>query len=229
VVGLGNPGDAYRDTPHNVGQRVLDRLARSLGREWVPDGEAMVAHADWRGTNVRLIKLLTSVNGTGPSLAAVVRRLGVGPDGVILVHDDLDLPVGVVRARMRGSAGGHHGVHSVIEAFQTSTIRRVKIGIGRPAQKAQVRDHVLTAFTPGELPLIETACDVAADRVLTLIAEGTSPRRGPEDTSTARELSPAWRSVVAVHRDGPRAPAHSLGVDGAADDVRPGPTADQPL
>ncbi len=132
---------------------------------------------------------------------------------MILVHDDLDLPVGVVRARMGGSAGGHH-VRSVIEAFQTGAIRRVKIGVGRPAQKSRVRQHVLTPFSPVELPVIETACGVAADHVLALLIDRSPPGRTAGDLRAASTRPGGRQNGLAVHRESQHAPPRSIGVDG---------------
>jgi peptidyl-tRNA hydrolase, PTH1 family len=170
VIGLGNPGPEYRDTRHNVGQRVLDALARTLRASWRRDGPAVVARVRWRGEPVRLIKPISFMNESGPVVAKTLRRVDAGPADVILVYDDIDLPLGTVRVRMKGSAGGHNGVRSVIEALGTQEIKRVKVGIGRPDVKDDVPDHVLTSFDQDELPAVEAAVAEAVERVLTLIA-----------------------------------------------------------
>lgn len=169
IVGLGNPGRQYEDTPHNIGHRVLDLLARSFGVQWAREDEAMVALIEHRGQNVFLIKPLTMVNSTGPTLLQLGRRMGFGPAECVLVHDDLDLLLGGVRLRTAGSDGGHRGVRSVLESFRTDALRRVKIGVGRPEQKDNVVGYVLTAFSPAEIPLIDKACAEAADQVLKLL------------------------------------------------------------
>ena len=174
-MGLGNPGPEYRETRHNVGQRVVDALARSFHRPWNREGQAMVTRTQWRGDPLYLVKPLTFMNVTGPAVAAVLRTLGADPTDLILVYDDLDLPLGAVRVRMKGSHGGHNGVRSVIEALGTSDIRRVKVGIGRPDAKADVPDHVLSTFEPEELAAVETAVATACDRVLALLH---TPRTG---------------------------------------------------
>jgi PTH1 family peptidyl-tRNA hydrolase len=110
------------------------------------------------------------MNASGPPVARVAARLGLSPAELILAYDDIDLALGIVRVRMKGSHGGHKGVRSIMEALGTDELRRVKIGIGRPPHRDQVTDHVLTGFTPEELPLIEAACQEAADRVLDLVA-----------------------------------------------------------
>jgi PTH1 family peptidyl-tRNA hydrolase len=173
VVGLGNPGAEYAGTRHNVGHRALDLLAATLHARFARKGEALIARGRWRGEPLFLIKPQTFMNATGPALARITRRLHLGPADCILVYDDIDLTLGAVRVRMKGSHGGHNGVRSIIEAFQTEELRRVKIGIGRPGSKAEVTDHVLTGFAPDELPVIESACAEAAERVLKLVTERT--------------------------------------------------------
>jgi PTH1 family peptidyl-tRNA hydrolase len=172
VVGLGNPGPEYRDTRHNVGQRVLEHLAAGdlrAGR-WQRDDSTLLAEGRWRGDAVRLVKPLAFMNVSGPVVARVLRRHGADARDLILVYDDIDLPLGKVRVRIKGSAGGHNGVRSVIEALGTSDIRRVKIGIGRPEHKADVPDHVLTGFEPEEVAVVDSAVAEAAQRVLGLLS-----------------------------------------------------------
>jgi len=171
VVGLGNPGPEYRDTRHNVGQRVLDRLAAGdlRGTRWQRDDSTELSEGRWRGETVRLVKPLAFMNVCGPVVARALRRHGAEPHDLVLVYDDIDLPLGAVRVRMKGSHGGHNGVRSVIEALGTSDIRRVKLGIGRPDHKADVPDHVLTVFDPEEMEAVDAAVADAALKVLTLL------------------------------------------------------------
>ena len=170
VVGLGNPGPEYQNTRHNVGQRVLDSLAAStFRRRWRQDERTLVCAAMWRGEPVKLVKPQSFMNVTGPVVDRALRRHAAGATDLILVYDDIDLPLGTVRVRMKGSHGGHNGVRSVIEALGTEEIRRVKVGIGRPDHKADVPDHVLTRFEADELPVVDEAVAVAAEKVLALI------------------------------------------------------------
>jgi PTH1 family peptidyl-tRNA hydrolase len=169
VVGLGNPGPEYRDTRHNVGHRVLDGLARALKKRWERDGQATVARATWRGEPLYLVKPLTFMNVSGPVVAAALRRYHASPADLVLVYDDIDLPLGAVRVRMKGSHGGHNGVRSVIDSLGTADVRRVKVGIGRPLRKEDVPDHVLTGFDPEEAPLVDAAVAEAGERVLGLL------------------------------------------------------------
>jgi PTH1 family peptidyl-tRNA hydrolase len=171
VVGLGNPGPEYRETRHNVGQRVLDHLAAGdlRGTRWRRDDSTELSEGRWRGDTVRLVKPLAFMNVCGPVVARALRRHGAEAADLILVYDDIDLPLGTVRIRMKGSHGGHNGVRSVIEALGTSDIRRVKVGVGRPDHKAAVPDHVLSVFEPDEIPAVDDAVAEAATRVLSLL------------------------------------------------------------
>jgi PTH1 family peptidyl-tRNA hydrolase len=174
VVGLGNPGPEYQGSRHNVGQRVVDRLAKTLHKRWRREGTHQVVRGQWRGETLFLIKPHAYMNMTGPAVARLLPRLGLDPPDLILVYDDIDLPLGKVRLRLGGSHGGHNGVRSLIETLGTDRLRRVKLGIGRPEDKTQVSDHVLSRFTDDELELIETAAAEAVDRVLLLVADRTS-------------------------------------------------------
>ncbi|HEU4438838.1 MAG TPA: aminoacyl-tRNA hydrolase [Methylomirabilota bacterium] len=173
VVGLGNPGPEYRNTRHNVGQRVVDALARRIHARFERDGAHAVARGRWQGETLLLIKPGSFMNVTGPPVLRLARKLHLGPADLVVVFDDIDLPLGKVRVRLKGSAGGHNGVRSLIVAFGTDELRRVKIGIGRPGRpgedRAQVPDHVLSPFYPEEQEAIAAACDEAVEQVLKLV------------------------------------------------------------
>jgi PTH1 family peptidyl-tRNA hydrolase len=174
IFGLGNPGPEYRETRHNMGQRVVDALARDLGTRFERQSGHAVAEARRQGEILYLVKPQAFMNVTGPAVARICRRLHLGPADIIIVFDDLDLPLGVVRVRMKGSAGGHNGVRSIIDALGTTDFRRVKLGIGRPgppgSRREEVVDHVLSPFLPDEAEIIQEACAEACQRVLKLAA-----------------------------------------------------------
>lgn len=173
VVGLGNPGPEYRNTRHNVGQRVVDALARRIHARFERDGPHAVAAGRWQGEPLYLIKPGSFMNVTGPPMARLARKLHLGPADLVIVFDDIDLPLGKVRVRSSGSAGGHNGVRSMIDAFATDALRRVKIGVGRPGRPGEdrdrVADHVLSPFLPEEHEEVARACDEAADQVMKLV------------------------------------------------------------
>ena len=171
VVGLGNPGPEYQDTRHNVGQRVLDLLAERLRGKFTREGDTIFAQVRWRGDTVYLVKPQAFMNVSGPAVRRALARLQAEPFDLVLVYDDIDLPLGTVRVRMKGRHGGHNGVRSVVETLGTEDIRRVKVGIGRPEHKGDVPDHVLSVFDDDEQSAMEGTVAVAADRVLELLAK----------------------------------------------------------
>jgi peptidyl-tRNA hydrolase, PTH1 family len=180
IIGLGNPGLEYRDTRHNMGARVLDALARKLRVRFQRSGGHLVAQAKWRGQVLYLIKPQCFMNVMGPPVTRLTRKLKLVPGELVFIYDDLDLPLGKVRVRLKGSAGGHNGVRSLISNLGTDQLRRVKVGIGRPASPERAReevvDHVLSVFEPEELPIVATACSEAANQALKQI-ETHSARR----------------------------------------------------
>jgi PTH1 family peptidyl-tRNA hydrolase len=181
VIGLGNPGLRYRNTRHNVGQRVVDLVARRVHARLAREGGHQLGRVEWAGETLHLVKPACSMNVSGPTVACLARRLSLDAADLIVVFDDLDLPLGKVRARMKGSAGGHNGVRSLIEALGTDAFRRVKVGIGRPAPPGQhkdlVVDHVLSPFYPDEQDVAEASCAEAADLALRLVETRATPPR----------------------------------------------------
>ena len=169
VVGLGNPGPEYQDTRHNIGQRVLDVVAGRLRGTYEREGDTIFAPVRWRGDTVYLVKPQAFMNLSGPAVRRALARLGAEPIELVLVYDDIDLPLGTIRIRMKGGHGGHNGVRSVIETLATEDIRRVKVGIGRPEHKGDVPDHVLTGFDAEESEIVAKAVEAAADKVLELL------------------------------------------------------------
>jgi PTH1 family peptidyl-tRNA hydrolase len=171
IVGLGNPGPAYADTRHNVGHMVVERVAARLGGRFRLRGPALVATVAWQDRPLHLAKLVAFMNASGPPLARLLSLLALDARHLVLVHDDVDLPFGTVRVRRRGRAGGHHGVESVLQALGTLDVRRVKVGVGRPADRDAVVDWVLSAFDPEERRALPAVLEEAADRALALIAD----------------------------------------------------------
>ncbi len=173
IVGLGNPGPDYRDTRHNMGARALDALAKKIKVRFQRVGGHLVAQCKWRGDVLYLIKPQCFMNSMGPPVARVTRKLLLVPSHLIFVYDDLDLPLGRVRVRLKGSAGGHNGMRSLIATLGSDQLRRVKVGIGRPVSaerdREEIVDHVLSAFLPDELPTVEAACNEAGAQALRLV------------------------------------------------------------
>lgn len=173
VIGLGNPEAGRVDTPHNVGYEAVDILAKRMGQDWVTEGDlAKVVRGELQGVPVLLVKPLIPMNDIGPVLLRLARNFAVDAHQCILVHDDLALPIGAVRARIRGSDGGHRGVRSILQAFQDDKFRRVKIGVGQPREGQSVIDYVLTPFPAGQQAAVAAANQTAADRIVELIRQG---------------------------------------------------------
>lgn len=167
VIGLGNPGAHRANTPHNIGYGVLDRLA--AGAAWHDERGASVAEVQWDGEPVWLVKPGVVMNTSGPVVHALSRRLGFAAEDCILVYDDIDLPLGTARTRMRGSDGGHRGVRSILEAFQTDQFRRVKVGVKRAGDASSAKDAVLAPFGDADQPLVDTGLDTAGKQLAELV------------------------------------------------------------
>lgn len=185
VIGLGNPGERYASTRHNIGQRAVDLLAERLGATWTElNGETQTGRARWEGLEILVVKPLARMNDLGPPLAKLVGATGAAPGACILLHDDLDLPLGTIRGRLRGGDGGHRGVRSVIEAFQDDRIARVKIGVGKPEPGQTVDDFVLQPFPPEQSMEVDAALAKAAGQVFRLIRDASrAPRSAPDSPS----------------------------------------------
>ena len=168
IVGLGNPGPEYADTRHNVGFQCVDALAERLGARWSECNDALVAVADPR---LVLAKPQTFMNRSGPAVAALLEQLEIAPTEALIVYDDMDLPFATLRLRARGSAGTHNGMRSVLNELGTQDIARLRIGISQ-AGRGNAIDHVLSAFTPEEQPIIDEAVERAAEAALAWSNEG---------------------------------------------------------
>ena len=169
VVGLGNPGKRFEQTPHNVGYRALELLAESLQATWSEEELGFVARAHVQGHPVLLVKPATEMNRIGPWMRQLADQAQLRAQDCVIIHDDLYLQPGVVRNRMSGSSGGHKGVQSIIAAFQSEEIRRIKIGVGLPTDGTPVARYVLTLFDTAQRDTVENTCRQAATRVLEML------------------------------------------------------------
>ncbi len=169
IVGLGNPESKYVGSPHNIGYEVVDLLAQTWGLTWLETSDAWVARGTPRGQAVCLVKVRLAMNGIGAGLRRIVGDTGFAPEQSILVHDDLNLPLGTVRTRLAGGAGGHRGVASILEAFQADTFRRVKLGIGQANARERQVDYVLSRWDPSSRPTVDIAVRAAAERIVEML------------------------------------------------------------
>jgi UDP-N-acetylmuramoyl-tripeptide--D-alanyl-D-alanine ligase len=171
IVGLGNPEPKYLNTPHNVGYEVVDRLAETLGLTWEETPWAWIARSSSGERCVHLLKVKAAMNLTGAGLKKVADGMSFGPEQCVLVFDDLALPLGTVRTRPKGSAGGHRGVASVLEAFQTDQLRRVKVGIKQPENQLDNIEYVLSVFDVSCREQVDQAVLLAKTHCLELVSK----------------------------------------------------------
>ena len=177
IVGLGNPGREYRDTRHNVGFLVVDEIARRHSIGWAA-GPSQIAETlvgkKFGAEPLLLAKPLTYMNNSGDAVAGLSRYFDITVADMLVVVDEAALPFGRLRARARGSAGGHNGLKSVIERLGTTEFSRLRLGVGRGDGRRDLSDHVLAKFESGERAELETFIARAADAAEMFAAEGIS-------------------------------------------------------
>lgn len=172
LVGLGNPGAKYAATRHNVGFMVLERIAASGGTAFRPQTKlhGLLAEVGHGVTRIRLLMPQTYMNDSGRSVRAALDWFGLEPAQLLVVVDDMDLPLGKLRLRATGSAGGHNGLRSMISHLGTQSFPRLRIGIGAPAhdpaeRRARTVGHVLGRFSDAEQPLLEAVLSEVVDGI----------------------------------------------------------------
>lgn len=190
LVGLGNPGDRYERTRHNVGWRVLDRLAERLkARPY----ESTRLYDVWRATRgagaIDLMKPLTYMNLSGSAVATWMERHPVEASDLLVVTDDVYLPLGTIRLRASGSSGGHRGLDSIAAALGHERFARLRIGVGAAENTAELREHVLEAFTEAEEKDVQEAIATAADAADCWIREGIGPAMNRFNRRVRKEVS----------------------------------------
>lgn len=148
IIGLGNPGDRYFETKHNVGFMLVDNIAKRENVSFTHDKifQADIATTFMNGEKIFLIKPTTFMNESGKAVQALMTYYGLDATDILIIYDDLDMTVGKIRFRRNGSAGGHNGIKSIIKHLGTQEFDRIKIGIGRPKGKMSVVHHVLSGF-----------------------------------------------------------------------------------
>ncbi len=194
IAGLGNPGEAYANTPHNVGFDVVDLLAQRLEAGWKNSSgfHARVARVAVAGEMVWLVKPQTFMNLSGTSVAPLLRYYGGNPADLTVVSDDADLPLGRLRIRASGGSGGHRGLASVIEALGTEAFPRVRLGVGRE-ERGGLIGHVLGKFGAERLDLVRATIEAAADAVQCLTANGLNEAMNRYNSWSAEEARPEDR------------------------------------
>jgi len=173
VVGLGNPGDEYRRTKHNVGAEVVELLAERHGARLRKSKErALVDEVRIGEHRVALAVPLTYMNDSGDAVRRLAHRHGVGPERVVVVHDELDLGVAELRVKSGGGLAGHNGLRSIKSHLHSDAFQRVRIGVGKPSSKEQGADHVLSKFSKRDREAVDVTIQLAADAVELIAGEG---------------------------------------------------------
>jgi PTH1 family peptidyl-tRNA hydrolase len=173
IVGLGNPGREYRAHRHNVGYMVVDRLALAHGLAFSRvQHEALIASGRIEERDVILAKPQTFMNASGRAVSRIVRYYKISLECLLIVYDDLDLPLGTLRFRDAGGAGGHKGVDSVVHELASQSFPRLRLGIGRPPGQMDPADYVLQPFRDDEKPLLDQVSGGAMAGIHTFLTEG---------------------------------------------------------
>lgn len=172
IVGLGNPGERYAVTRHNIGARLLERAAARWSVDFRPKEFARTGRGRVGQADVVLYASLTWMNQTGPAVKALLAELALPPEDLVIVHDDLDLELGRLRIKRNGGSGGHNGILSILTALETNEFCRLKIGIGRPAPSQDAVEYVLLPFVPEEITLLDQSLDQAVLALECLVVDG---------------------------------------------------------
>ncbi len=179
IVGLGNPGSKYRSTRHNIGFQFVDNVARQQGI--ILDRHECGAVTGWGHCNdvqLLLVKPQTFMNRSGVAVAALLQEHGATAADLVVVYDDLDLPLGRIRIRTNGSAGGHRGVSSIVEYLGSVPFCRIRLGIGRPPEGVGVIDYVLSPFSEAEMADLGRVIDRASEALCCLVNQGAQAAMG---------------------------------------------------
>lgn len=195
IAGLGNPGSEYAKTKHNVGFMFLDAFARKYDViSWRTKQDMLVADLMLGGEKTLLVKPLTFMNESGRAIGPLLAWYKLPAESLIVVHDDMDLPVGTVRLRKKGSAGGHNGMKSVLYHVQNEIFGRVRIGIGHPLVGRDVISYVLSPFSTEEQTKIDEAIQYLIPAVECMATKGVdyamnryNPRRAKKPSATSEE------------------------------------------
>ena len=190
IVGLGNPGAKYARTRHNVGFMVLDALAREASACWIADGSARTCGVEIAGCRTLLVEPLTYMNRSGEVLPTILGRYVREARDVVVLLDDLNLPLGRVRVRERGSAGGHRGLESILSALDTDEVIRVRLGIGEEHMPNDKADYVLSDFPAERQAELDDMIVKAGDAVRVILKDGVSKTMAIFNDSSAARSRP---------------------------------------
>ncbi|MGE5042166.1 MAG: aminoacyl-tRNA hydrolase [Candidatus Levyibacteriota bacterium] len=188
IVGLGNPGEKYENTRHNVGFIALDTILKKYTKlkktEWSEEKKfkSLTAEVEIEGEKIVLLKPTTFMNNSGEAIQLYSSYFKIKPEDICIVHDDLDLPLGKIRIRFGGASGGHNGVESILERLGTDKFLRIRLGIGHPGRTGQVRGknqtsevvggYVLAAFTAADKSKTRTMVNQTVKDVALIVKHG---------------------------------------------------------
>ncbi len=173
IVGLGNPGRKYSHTRHNIGFMVIDYMCRNMGVKLKSRRfHSKNAVVEKYGREVIILKPTTYMNLSGISVKACADYYHIESEHILVIHDDLDLPLGRIKIINHGSAGGHRGIKSIIENLSVSTFPRIKVGIGRPEHGEPIEEFVLAPFYPPQKELLKKVIDISSKACELILADG---------------------------------------------------------
>jgi len=173
IVGLGNPGYEYHLTPHNLGFMAIDRLADVCGKELSRrEAQALTASTEMAGERVVLAKPQTYMNLSGLSVARLLSNYELAPRDLLVLVDEIELPLGMLRIRPRGSAGGHNGLKSILGALETGDFTRLRMGVRPEGPVEDYVSYLLKPFRAADTPLVEEMLDRASEAVRVILSEG---------------------------------------------------------
>lgn len=187
-VGIGNPGNRYRNTPHNVGFDIADAVAQRLGATWQTLDDLLFAHSVVNGNTLLLVKPQNYVNNIGKTLKGLSGVMDFTAQECTLLQDDVHLPLGKIRSRMRGSDGGHKGIRSVLAEFQTDEFKRIKVGVAPTEAGTPKADYLVTPFSAEDAPRMIAAVEAVADRIMSTL----------EQSDGSGTLAPSRASIPAA-------------------------------
>ncbi len=191
IAGLGNPGNRYARSRHNIGFMIADRFAQAHDLKFARRRfNAEVAEGQACSKRVMLIKPQTFMNSSGEAVTKFFSFYKVAPQDLIVIYDDLDLPLGKLRLRPRGSAGGHHGMESIIGRIGTSDFPRLRVGIGRPNPDADI-DHVLGEFDEDEFRVMNETVDRAVKAIDVWLSDGVAKAMNQFNSSDEGRMTPS--------------------------------------
>ncbi|MDR9366817.1 MAG: aminoacyl-tRNA hydrolase [Balneolaceae bacterium] len=173
IVGLGNPGQEYKGTRHNIGFELIDKLSEKLTITLQPgNGLFFLGQGQFKSRNVSLLKPTTYMNRSGRAVSKAIAVTGESPTDCIVCYDDIHLEVGRIKLKPSGSAGGHNGMIDIIERLQTRDFPRLRIGIGNDFKQGRQSEYVLSPFSSSQRKLIDETLEVASDAILTFLRGG---------------------------------------------------------